>query len=1154
MMIRMMLKVVLLSSVLCLAEEYTPEQKISFAEDGNVLDEYKKEKVIIGAQIYHSYGKQGYHKSIGYPEHLKHIYRNLPFYDAMRKAGLGSIEYVQSPLWMRRLLARFSQDSDPAGAYKNYSDFIEMYLNAPKTRMVWSLKDAEDHYRFLREIRMPVYVETNNGHSNILIRNYKLSEKMPGYENAFTHAVPNGFSANFQLGNEQGRNVLLAMWRSAALDIKRENAVALGYELFNETRYQNGSDLNRRYFMEFLQKKYGGIEDLNRVWGTDCQDFRQAAFENKGIPFHVEFGKFQQKQLADVCAEGLMELRKIDPDARISVQNLGGSLYRRIWTNVDLYQINRHCGLICKGTGNFTFASSAGCASEEVPYVEAPNPPVDFADMKFILAMADGKPVISPECYANRSYGKLHSILWHEIVSGNNIIYLFSWGGLWVNARQALEHPYAMLSRHVFDPGGFQAIIDVQREVSSVSDILLPRKNRPPAEVAFLYSYPTIRVDECTGNFRGIGMDKAARALEFAHFNFDCVLEEQMRDEQRHKRYKVLLLFGTGNLYPENAKNLETFVREGGVVFCGPDLPVFNEFARPLPNRLFDLKTTSASGSVVRLEPFGGKGHPVQSVHPPAHWKAIAFLGQKPALLKKQFGKGWVYYLSAELSDYTMANLLKKLLPEHGVKPMAEILKQDEKDYMQNVSVHKFRSGEFTLWYLMNYDDYPKTIVLRATELNGSVVQQIFDQKEIAVHGSQATVLLKPMKRRVLVSGKRDALEKRFGKFPILTDSALGMEKALLTGTRKETLKKVLDCRPLDLRTFANRGFDNRQNWENGTAWFDARSRDLKGVPWEEQIFGEVRFDLIRMDYNENKTCIALKSRNQPSAPSAVCGIPVKEYCRAINFLHAVTFGKPGETAMDYVIHYTDGSSLKLPVEVGTNIGDWTIASNDEDVQRMAAWRNPDGKGFFQWEWINPEPGKQIASVDLISRNGQSSPIVVAVSIRPVKKNIRVISLNDWQFTPGTKECKKRGNVMEVVNAFPLSKLTAPAGKPLELSADKLNTAVFRFSVTSKPDKWGSRKKAAGTCVVLTGMKNGKRTGSPGRAWQGSANHTGNYTVFDDDPATWQEVVLPLKIIWDTNMAPGEKIHSITGIQLKSQSKVSPQLIRDFRIEYEEKE
>ena len=1142
-------------TVLCFAE-LTPEQKISFAEDGNILDENGKEKLILGAQIYYYYEKSGYHKikDSEYPPHLKHIYKDLPYYDAMKKTGFSSIEYVQSPLWMRRLLPQFSQDTDPAGAYKNYSDFIETYLKAPKTRWVWGVKEAESYYCFLRKIRMPLYVETNNWYSKILIENYKLSEKMPGYEKAFTHTVPSGFSANFQLGNEQGRNVLLTIWRSAALDLKRENAVALGYELFNEPRYQNGSDLNRQYFMEHLQKKYGAIAKLNQIWGTSYKDFRQAAFAKKGLAHSVEFGKFQQKQIADVCEEGLKELRKIDPNAKTAVQNCN-DMYRRIWNNIDLYQINRHCGLINKGTGNFTFASSAGGISEETPYVDTPsvaNMPEGTAQIKVMLALADGKPVISPECYTNRTYEKLHSILWNEVISGNNIIYLFSWGGITTSAKQALEHPYAILCRYFFEPKGFQAITDVRDEVAAVSDLILPRRNHTKADVAFLHSYPTIRVDEYTGNFRSAAMANISKALKFAHFDFDAVLEEQMRDEQRHRRYKVLFLSGTGNLYPENAGNLKTFVHRGGVVFCGPELPVYNEYNMPLPNPLFDLKTSPTEGVVTRLKPFGGKGRLLRKITGAKHWQTVASLDGCPALLKKNFGKGTVYYLAAELPDYTMANLLKKILPEHGVMTTAEILKPGEKDYVPNVSVDKFRSGNMTLWYLMNYDDFPKTVILKASELNGKAVQQIFDKKELAVHGDKVTVLLKPMVRRVLVSGERSALEKRFGKFPVLTDAELAAEKAKSIQKKKQASGKVLECRILDLKKFANHGFDTQHNTELGTAWFDTKSRDLKGVPWHEQVFGEVRFELIRMDYNDYKTCIALKSQNQPSAPMEIHGIPVNEFCRTINFLHAVTFGTPGETVMDYVIHYTDGAVRKLPVTVGKNIGDWNISSNNEDVQRMTAWKNPDGKGFFQWEWINPEPGKQISSIDLISRNGKSSPIVVAVSIRPAGKKLKVISLNDWKFTPGSKECHRRGNVIELVKTWPLSSLNSPDGKPLAIPAGKLDSAVFRFSVNSKPDRWGTRHKAAGTCVVLSGEKGGQKLSSADSDWIGSINHTKSYIEPDDDPATWQEIVLPLKIMRNAREVFGAKVENITRIRLNSNGKMSPQLIRDFRVEYEE--
>ena len=91
-----------------------------------------------------------------------------------------------------------------------------------------------------------------------------------------------------------------------------------------------------------------------------------------------------------------------------------------------------------------------------------------------------------------------------------------------------------------------------------------------------------------------------------------------------------------------------------------------------------------------------------------------------------------------------------------------------------------------------------------------------------------------------------------------------------------------------------------------------------------------------------------------------------------------------------YLIHFMNGSEVKLPLIYGFNMMDWWAHDWDrKDYSAMeVAWTgaNPVSKAnnttlrLFKWTWINPLPDLEIASIDFVSALNGCAPFVVAVT------------------------------------------------------------------------------------------------------------------------------------------------------------------------------
>jgi hypothetical protein len=184
----------------------------------------------------------------------------------------------------------------------------------------------------------------------------------------------------------------------------------------------------------------------------------------------------------------------------------------------------------------------------------------------------------------------------------------------------------------------------------------------------------------------------------------------------------------------------------------------------------------------------------------------------------------------------------------------------------------------------------------------------------------------------------------------------------------------------LDLTAFYNAGLND--SWQGGT------SNNLQRLSKGRRTMAGVEFDV--------RGIIQLGSQSPSTTnfPALVTGIPVKQKCRRLCFLHAAGFGTAGDEGKQigkYLVHFaTSQMRLEIPIRYGREVRNWHSVPGEPPapMELVVAWRsdNPASKSqgqgirLFLTQWTNVAPDVEIESIDFISNMAEPAPFVIAIS------------------------------------------------------------------------------------------------------------------------------------------------------------------------------
>ena len=897
--------------------------------------------------------------AFGYPDSLKWLYENILDYEGLQRIGFDAVGMFTSTRWM----ARFRKD------HKEWRNWTQ--------------------YRRAVDSGLPLYVDfTCSGWHHGALRADR-DGNLPKEAFLAGHFMP------YNMLHPLGRRMYIEMWKDGARMMRELGAKPLYYELFNEPGPTVLSPEGRREFVRRMQAKYKTVDALNRVWKTSYASFSEVGGFGRlaeNPVRNIEWILFTEDVFYELCREGIQAIREVDPrpEAGFCIQPVN------LRTNgINNYRINTLMNRISSSTGGG-----------------------DSVQAHFLRAMADGKPISDGEMYTGNTRLSFRNAWLTQFSRGFNASFLFKWdkrSGDWVTYRKTPDgrkvfdiekstekakrsaeiFRYNVLNPWAVPTDALRGIQDAKRDIADVSFLFAPRDRGIPRQVALLYSYPTDHVAVALGHTNRRLLEYYSLALEYVHIPQDMIFEEQL-PEGRQNRYRVLIAAGVDAVYEKTPEFLRQFVRDGGTLLLGQEvldrgeLSLFRE-KNPFPGIRSGREIVDAEVSSFRWNNREYAASLYKTAVPGAGWKPLASIGTTPVLFERPEGKGRALFLNASMPMESLGRFLCDLLAEKRIYPVCGITDPETGKPVPSIEVNKAVRDGITGYLIANRGLGSRLVEFRPGESGVfcRISHRCQDAPRTLLLPENGTfaLLLPPGEVVILAGGERAAVEKLFGKMPVVSrEETLREARRILEQERTEREKSNVvyqvdpnRIRPIDLRAHANRAFVDKIEGDGKGGWTDQGENSLHGVEWGIQNCIGVPMEFIRIDQNDYKACIVLGSKKMPGLPLSVRGIPVNLKAKHLYFLHATAWS--GGHSFSYLIHYADGGKVEIPIRDGIEVDDWFRASTRRPgMTAYPGWLNSERKGLYLWRWVNPHPEKTIRSFDIVSQNRNSIPIIVAVS------------------------------------------------------------------------------------------------------------------------------------------------------------------------------
>jgi RNA polymerase sigma factor (sigma-70 family) len=217
------------------------------------------------------------------------------------------------------------------------------------------------------------------------------------------------------------------------------------------------------------------------------------------------------------------------------------------------------------------------------------------------------------------------------------------------------------------------------------------------------------------------------------------------------------------------------------------------------------------------------------------------------------------------------------------------------------------------------------------------------------------------------------------------------MERKIAAG---QEVAETTNAITIDLTPYANAKLTEGPLGEQGND-----ENNLAGVPTGVHIFGGVPFDVHGAIYlmggwlaNYGKTY-----------PKAVENIRIQQHCSKLHLFHGgsyIFFGMYGNTVARLILRYEDGSKREIKLVAGEQVLDFWAPLFSTGVSPVnlktapgteAAWTgtNPAIKQmqpdeslvFFRTTFENPQPALTLTTIDYVSGNTMSVPILLGLTV-----------------------------------------------------------------------------------------------------------------------------------------------------------------------------
>lgn len=185
---------------------------------------------------------------------------------------------------------------------------------------------------------------------------------------------------------------------------------------------------------------------------------------------------------------------------------------------------------------------------------------------------------------------------------------------------------------------------------------------------------------------------------------------------------------------------------------------------------------------------------------------------------------------------------------------------------------------------------------------------------------------------------------------------------------------------PVDLEEFVNTKLVDHEWWTLNDGDSTLSRLPIGEVAEFEGPDGKVEFQII-------DGAVVVYGTNAADWPITVEGIVIGGKAKFIYFLHATGWEQNGVPSYKFVMNYQGNKTEELEMISGFNSDDWCHDDTAlEDDNSVWGWVLKEGPpcghaGLVTTKWENPNPDTRIESIDVVSLELASVPVIPAITL-----------------------------------------------------------------------------------------------------------------------------------------------------------------------------
>ena len=537
-----------------------------------------------------------------------------------------------------------------------------------------------------------------------------------------------------------------------AITALKDHPAVYGWDVFNEAHFRSDDPWTTRRYQNWLRKKYGTIQKLNKEWYRRYESFAQIRPEKRRAPYSIwssmlpslEYEKFRSENVTEICQFLYDTAKKYDTVHPIIIDGTSAAIVSGnvIMRNNDEFA-TAHVPDIY---GSTFYPKSWGRNYKDTPWTLAM-----YYSIPAGAARKAGKPYLVNELQTHtQSVLTPGSEVSTEELTAWMLMCLFTGAeGMQLWRWRPFLHGYQSTGRGLTLMDGTP-----NERAEAVCDLMRTIRSHPEVFDAFRAAAPAVRI-ACSYDVRlyfdgflkygDAGQTFWAKNVEgwyklFWNRGLNAEFTDLAHLGETEQQTPVMVLPGAIRVSEDEAQALCRYVEQGGLLIADGRMGAVNELACVPPEGIPGHTLTKLFG-VVEIDVDSGKPMIVKGTKIPTGYQSqklkltddatvlAAMEDGTPAVVLHRYGKGKTLYFNSFIG----LSLLENLWPEiekivyDAVGTVAGITaKKDE-----HVHISCIEAPGCTAVLAVNFNEKPETVALSGLP-EGKTLTELFTGATVA--------------------------------------------------------------------------------------------------------------------------------------------------------------------------------------------------------------------------------------------------------------------------------------------------------------------------------------------------------------------------------------------------------------------------------------